>query len=344
MSDDKVDPSACDSLTFDTPMGTALHALEITAGGITALLDEVRSGELSTSLDAAIDLIANKAGRLIVTGIGKSGHIARKLAATFSSTGTAAYYVHPTEASHGDLGMVDDSDVILALSWSGETTELAAVLTYATRFSVPLIALTAGPNSTLAAAADVVLMLPRVREACPHNLAPTTSTVLQLALGDALAMAVMTRKGFSAKDFYIFHPGGKLGSQLRRVGELMHRDKMPLLGLSSHMSDAILAMTSGGFGVVGIVDGNGALAGVITDGDLRRFLRTDLGPRIDAQMLETPVIKVMTTRPVTISPQIFAAEALETLQNRKISVLFVVDGGKPVGILHTLDLLRIGVA
>ena len=177
MSDDKVDPSACDSLTFDTPMGTALHALEITAGGITALLDEVRSGELSTSLDAAIDLIANKAGRLIVTGIGKSGHIARKLAATFSSTGTAAYYVHPTEASHGDLGMVDDSDVILALSWSGETTELAAVLTYATRFSVPLIALTAGPNSTLAAAADVVLMLPRVREACPHNLAPTTSTV-----------------------------------------------------------------------------------------------------------------------------------------------------------------------
>ena len=157
-------------------------------------------------------------------------------------------------------------------------------------------------------------------------------------------MAVMTRKGFSAKDFYIFHPGGKLGSQLRRVGELMHRDKMPLLGLSSHMSDAILAMTSGGFGVVGIVDGNGALAGVITDGDLRRFLRTDLGPRIDAQMLETPVIKVMTTRPVTISPQIFAAEALETLQNRKISVLFVVDGGKPVGILHTLDLLRIGVA
>lgn len=325
-------------------LAAALHAIEITRTGIAALEEAALQGPLGEAIDKAIGIVAEGKGRLIVTGIGKSGHIARKLAATFSSTGTAAYYVHPTEAGHGDLGMVDGTDVIMALSWSGETTELAVVLAFAKRFNVPVIALTAGAESTLAAAADVALILPRVREACPHNLAPTTSTVLQLAIGDAIAMGVMVRKGFSETDFHIFHPGGKLGSQLRRVSDIMHTERLPLIGTDGRMTDAILAISSGGFGVVGIVDGSGQLIGVVTDGDLRRFVHSDLGPHLSASKLETPVTEVMTRKPITVVPQIFAAEALDILQNRKISVLFVVEDDKPIGILHTLDLLRIGVA
>jgi len=327
-----------------TALDAALHAIEITRTGVAALEEAAMDGPLGLAIDRAIDIIAGGKGRLIVTGIGKSGHIARKLAATFSSTGTAAYYVHPTEAGHGDLGMVDGSDVIMALSWSGETTELAVVLAFAKRFDVPVIALTAGAESTLAAAADVALVLPRVREACPHNLAPTTSTVLQLAIGDAIAMGVMVKKGFSETDFHIFHPGGKLGSQLRRVSEIMHGELLPLVGDDSSMTDAILAISSGGFGVAGVTDSEGRLAGVVTDGDLRRFVHSDLGPQLSHQKLETPVTQVMTRKPVTVAPELFAAEALDILQNRKISVLFVVENGKPIGILHTLDLLRIGVA
>lgn len=325
-------------------LAAALHAIEITRTGVTALEDAALQGPLGDAIDKAIGIIAEGKGRLIVTGIGKSGHIARKLAATFSSTGTAAYYVHPTEAGHGDLGMVDGTDVILALSWSGETTELAVVLAFAKRFNVPVIALTAGAESTLAAAADVALVLPRVREACPHNLAPTTSTVLQLAIGDAIAMGVMVRRGFSETDFHIFHPGGKLGSQLRRVSEIMHKDGLPLIRTDSRMTEAILAISSGGFGVVGVVDETGCLNGVVTDGDLRRFVHSDLGPQLSPAKLETPVTSVMTRNPITVGPQIFAAEALDLLQNRKISVLFVVEDQRPIGILHTLDLLRIGVA
>ncbi|PKR90328.1 KpsF/GutQ family sugar-phosphate isomerase [Pleomorphomonas diazotrophica] len=325
-------------------LAAALHAIEITRTGIAALEEAALHGPLGEAIDKAIGIVAEGKGRLIVTGIGKSGHIARKLAATFSSTGTAAYYVHPTEAGHGDLGMVDGSDVILALSWSGETTELAVVLAFAKRFDVPVIALTAGAESTLAAAADVALILPRVREACPHNLAPTTSTVLQLAIGDAIAMGVMVRRGFSETDFHIFHPGGKLGSQLRRVSDIMHTERLPLIAADSRMTDAILAISSGGFGVVGVVDGDGHLIGIVTDGDLRRFVHSDLGPQLSASKLETPVAQVMTRKPITVAPQIFAAEALDLLQNRKISVLFVVENEKPIGILHTLDLLRIGVA
>ncbi len=325
-------------------LAAALHAIEITRTGVTALEEAALHGPLGDAIDKAIGIIADGKGRLIVTGIGKSGHIARKLAATFSSTGTPAYYVHPTEAGHGDLGMVDGTDVILALSWSGETTELAVVLAFAKRFDVPVIALTAGAESTLAAAADVALILPRVREACPHNLAPTTSTVLQLAIGDAIAMGVMVRKGFSEADFHIVHPGGKLGSQLRRVSEIMHTDRLPLIGDDCKMTEAILAISSGGFGVVGVTGHDGHLVGVVTDGDLRRFVHSDLGPQLSAAKLETPVTDVMTRKPVTVSPQLFAAEALDLLQNRKISVLFVVENQKPIGVLHTLDLLRIGVA
>jgi arabinose-5-phosphate isomerase len=325
-------------------LAAALHAIEITRTGVAALEEAALNGPLGSAIEKAIDIIAEGKGRLIITGIGKSGHIARKLAATFSSTGTAAYYVHPTEASHGDLGMVGNTDVILALSWSGETTELAVVLAFAKRFDVPVIAVTAGAASTLAGAADAAVILPRVREACPHNLAPTTSTVLQLAIGDAIAMGVMVRKGFSEADFYIFHPGGKLGSQLRRVSEIMHTERLPLIGIDSRMTDAILAISSGGFGVVGIVDAEQRLVGVVTDGDLRRFVQSDLGSKLDAGKLETPVAGVMTRKPVTVAPQVFAAEALDLLQNRKITVLFVVENDKPIGLLHTLDLLRIGVA
>jgi len=295
----------------------ALNALQITKRGVTVLQAAVASGELGRSVERAIELIAGAKGRLIVTGVGKSGHIGRKLAATFASTGTPAYFVHATEASHGDLGMVGNDDVILALSWSGETAELASVLTYAKRFSVPLIAMTAGAKSTLAKAATLPLILPRAREACPHNLAPTTSTVLQLALGDAIAMAVMTHKGFTDSDFQVFHPGGKLGARLRRVGDIMHgTDKLPLLSEEAR----------------------------ITDGDLRRFIEGDMRRPFDDQVMMTPVTSVMTRNPVTISPGMLAAEALEMLQSRKVSVLFAVEGSRPVGILHTLDLLRAGVA
>lgn len=333
-----------DTLAPNTALTAAINALENTTHGLAALEQAALTGPLGAAIDAAIGLIAETRGRLIITGVGKSGHIARKLAATFASTGTAAYYVHPTEAGHGDLGMVDgSSDVIMALSWSGETTELAVVLAFAKRFDVPVVAVTAGVDSTLAAAARVALILPKVREACPHNLAPTTSTVLQLAIGDAIAMGVMVRKGFSETDFHIFHPGGKLGSQLRRVSDIMHRETMPLIDASSRMTDAILAISSGGFGVVGIVDAAGKLAGIITDGDVRRFVHSGLTGGM-AEKLDTPVAEVMTRAPITVPPQVFAAEALDLLQNRKISVLFVVEDGKPVGVLHTLDLLRIGVA
>ncbi len=337
------DPMTETKLPTDA-LAAALHALEITRDGVVALEEAALNGPLGAALEKAIDIVASSKGRLIVTGVGKSGHIARKLAATFSSTGTAAYYVHPTEAGHGDLGMVGGDDVILALSWSGETTELAVVLSFAKRFDMPVIALTAGAESTLAGAADVALVLPKVREACPHNLAPTTSTVLQLAIGDAIAMGAMVRKGFSETDFHIFHPGGKLGSQLRRVSEIMHSEGLPLIGAGVTMTEAILAISTGGFGIVGILDDEGRLIGVITDGDLRRFVYSDLGPQLSGAKLETPVAMVMTRNPVTVAPQVFAAEALDLLQNRKISVLFVVENGKPIGILHTLDLLRIGVA
>lgn len=322
-----------------------LRALDTIIAGAQALRAQLAgAGPLADAVNAAVELIAGNKGRLLVTGVGKSGHIARKLAATFSSTGTPAYYIHPTEASHGDLGMIDDSDVIFALSWSGETAELASILAYAKRFAVSMIALTAGGRSTLATAADVALILPRAREACPHNLAPTTSTVMQLALGDAIAIAVMTRKGFTARDFSVFHPGGKLGAKLRRVGELMHAGNLPVLPLGSRMGDAILTMTSGGFGVVGITEPGGDLIGLITDGDLRRFLRNDAGQQADARILDVPVDKVMTRSPVVVAPEAFAAEALEILQSRKISVLFVVDGRRPVGVIHMHDLLRVGVA
>jgi arabinose-5-phosphate isomerase len=269
--------------------------------------------------------------------VGKSGHIARKIAATLASTGTPAFFVHPAEASHGDLGMVTPDDVVLALSWSGETVELKSLVEYSRRFRIPLIAITARPASTLARESDVVLTLPEAVEACPHGLAPTTSTVMQLALGDALAIALLEGRGFTAQDFRQIHPGGRLGASLRLVSEIMHDGAaMPLAGLGTPMSAAIIAMTEKGFGCLGVTGGDGALVGIITDGDLRRHLGPDL--------LSRTVDEVMSARPKTIAPDMLCVAALELLNQAKITTLFVVEETKPIGIVHMHDFLRLGVA
>src|SRR5437868_8841918 len=268
---------------------SALRTLDTEAGGIAVLIAAIR-GELGASLIAAVELISKSKGRLIVTGMGKSGHVGRKIAATFASTGTPAYFVHPGEASHGDLGMITRDDVIMALSWSGETVELKDLIDYSRRFGTGLIAVTAEAESTLAKSADVVLLLPQAREACPHNLAPTTSSLMQLALGDALAVALLESRGFTALDFRGLHPGGRLGAKLQFIRDVMHAGAaVPLRPLGTAMADAIVEMTAKGFGCVGIIGADGRLAGIITDGDLRRHMRPDLlAARVDDVMTKDP--------------------------------------------------------
>ncbi len=300
--------------------------------------------DLDTVLDEAVEVIAQMEGRLIVTGLGKSGHVGTKLAATFSSTGTPAYFLHPAEASHGDLGMVTPGDVILALSWSGETRELSDVLGYAKRRHVPLIALTGEADSTLAQAASVVLKLPKVREACPHNLAPTTSTLLQLALGDALAIAVLERKGFSEESFHTFHPGGSLGAQLKQVDEVMHdAQTLPLVAVDAPVITAITELSAKGFGIVGVVDG-AELKGVITDGDIRRYLEQQADATMRGALHDAVTGDIMTTGSVTLAPSMIAGEALATLQSKRISAAFVVTDNKPCGLVTLLRLLNRGAA
>ena len=298
----------------------------------------------ATGFGRAVGLLAAAKGRVIVTGMGKSGHVARKIAATFASTGTPALFVHPAEASHGDLGMVVSGDAVLALSNSGETPELADLVAHARRFGLPLVAITGRAESALARAADQVLLLPPAPEACPLGLAPTTSTTMQLALGDALAVALLTRRGFGPADFRVFHPGGRLGARLSRVRDLMHTgDEMPLAPPETRMDAALVAMTAKRFGCLGIVE-DGRLAGIITDGDLRRALAPGAAqPR--ASLLAREAGEVMTRSPRTIRPDSLAAEALHAMEQRSITALFVVDEtGAPVGILHIHDLLRAGVA
>jgi arabinose-5-phosphate isomerase len=315
---------------------SALRTLEAEAEGVTALAAALQS-DLAGAFLAAVDTIAKAKGRLIVTGLGKSGHIGRKIAATFASTGTPAFFVHAAEASHGDLGMITGDDVILALSWSGEQPEMKNLITYAKRFRIPLIAMTADADSTLGQAAEVALTLPKAREACPHNLAPTTSSVMLLALGDALAIALLEGRGFTSTDFSVLHPGGKLGAMLTHVRDLMHKaDAVPLKPLGTRMSDALVEMSSKGFGCVGIVDQRGQVVGIVTDGDLRRHMRPDL--------MTASVDEVMTKNPKTISPSLLASEALEILNSSKITALLVTEAKKPVGIVHLHDLLRAGVA
>jgi arabinose-5-phosphate isomerase len=320
----------------DRVVESAFRTLEAEAEGITALSAAIGDG-LGRPFIAAVELIHGATGRLIVTGMGKSGHVGRKIAATFASTGTPAFFVHPGEASHGDLGMITADDVIMALSWSGETVELTDLLDYSRRFRIGLIAVTAHADSTLGKAADVALILPQAREACPYNLAPTTSSLMQLALGDALAIALLERRGFTALDFHTFHPGGRLGAKLKFVGQIMHTGaEIPLVPLGTAMADAIVVMTAKTFGCVGITDAGGRLVGIITDGDLRRHMRPDL--------LDTRVDEIMTPGPKTVRPDQLASEALEVLNSSKITALMVVDAGKPVGVVHFHDLLRAGVA
>ena len=269
--------------------------------------------------------------------MGKSGHIGRKIAATFASTGTPAFFVHPSEASHGDLGMITADDVIMALSWSGETGELKDLIDYSRRHRIPLIAVTADSASTLARAADVALVLPNAREACPHNLAPTTSSLMQLALGDALAVALLESRGFSAHEFGLLHPGGRLGAMLKFIRDVMRKgDAVPITTLGARMSEAVVEMSAKAVGCIGVVDANGHLVGIITDGDLRRHMRPDL--------LDAKVEDVMTKNPKTCQLEQLASEALEILNSSKITAMFVVQQGKPVGVVHMHDLLRTGVA
>jgi len=317
-------------------IASALRTLNIESEGITALAAAMSDG-LGAPFVAAVDTIRAARGRVIVTGMGKSGHVARKIAATLASTGTPAFFVHAADASHGDLGMITSDDVMLALSWSGETEELKDLINYSRRFRIVLIAVTVNVESTLGKAADIVLVLPETREACPHNLAPTTSSLMQLALGDALAIALLESRGFTAIDFGVFHPRGKLGAALKFVRDVMHPgDAVPLIKRGSPMSEAIVEMSGKGLGCVAVTDDSGKLAGVITDGDLRRHMRVDL--------LQAPVDAVMTVAPKTVRPDQLASEALQILNSSKITALIVVESDRPVGIVHFHDLLRAGVA
>lgn len=315
---------------------SSLRTLDLESEGLQALRTALEQ-QLGEAFVAAVATLAAAKGRVIVTGIGKSGHVGQKIAATFASTGTPAFFVHPSEASHGDLGMIARNDAIVALSWSGESVELGNILTYSRRFRVPLIAITSRADSTLAKQSDVVLELPRAKEACPHGLAPTTSTTMQLAIGDCLAIALLEHKGFTAHDFKVFHPGGSLGASLKFVSDVMHTgDRLPLIGEDVPMSAALVTMTQKAFGCLGVVDGKGRLVGVITDGDLRRHMGADLLARCTGD--------IMTRKPKAVPPGMLASSALELLNASRITSLFVIDKGKPVGILHVHDLLRAGVA
>jgi len=317
----------------DNTLAVARRVLKTEIAGLTAL-----AAELNGRFSEAVNLLAAAKGRVTVTGMGKSGHIARKIAATFASTGTPAQFVHPAEASHGDLGMIAPGDAVLALSNSGETEELADIVAYTRRFRIPLVAITRRDGSALGEASDVTLVLPTTEEGCPMGLAPMSSTTMMLALGDALAAAMMERKGFSSADFHSLHPGGQLGRQLLTVRDLMHvGNEMPLVPLGTKMTDAILTMSEKTFGCVGVTDPSRRLVGIITDGDLRRHMTDDL--------LRSIVDQVMTKQPKTIRPQALAAEALGRMNQQAITSLFAVDDeSRPLGIVRIHDCLRAGIA
>ncbi len=311
---------------------SARNTLTAEAAGLTQL-----ANVLGDNFVQAVDVLEAAQGRVIVSGMGKSGHIGNKIAATMASTGTPASFVHPAEASHGDLGMITQDDVVLALSWSGGTQELASLLNYTTRFKIPLIAITSGADSLLGKAATICLTLPKSEEACPNGLAPTTSTTMQLALGDALAVALLERRNFSAADFKNFHPGGKLGASLSRIADVMHQGAaLPLIDGAMKMDEAIVVMTEKGFGCLGITDDKGKLIGIVTDGDLRRHMADDL--------LTKTASDIMTTKPQTIGSDKLTAEALSLMQDNKIQCVFVCENGLPIGLVRVLDLLRLGTA
>jgi len=314
-----------------TILSTAQRVITREADALSTL-----AGTIGDSFTQAVDVLANAKGRVIVSGIGKSGHIARKIAATLASTGTPAQFVHPAEASHGDLGMVTSDDVALAISYSGEAPELANLVAYTRRFDIPLIGISGRNESTLIRQSDIALILPDAAEACGTGIVPSTSTTMTLALGDALAICLMENRQFTPENFRDFHPGGNLGARLSRVGDLMHTD-LPLVGEKTPMGDALLVISQKGFGVVGVTSDNRGLIGVVTDGDLRRHM---------SGLLELTASQVMTPAPTTISPDALAEEAVALMNAKKITCLFVVDqtaGPTAIGILHVHDCLRAGV-
>lgn len=310
----------------------ARRVLQLEADALSQL-----SRGLDESFVKAVEAILGAKGRVICTGIGKSGHVARKIAATMASTGTQAYFVHATEASHGDLGMIGQADVVLALSKSGETRELADMLSYARRYSIPLIGMTAKADSSLGRAADILLLVPDAVEACAETNAPTTSTTLMIALGDALAVALLESRGFKADHFKVFHPGGKLGAMLLAAADVMHTSsELPVVAAGAPFIEAVKTMTAKGFGVLAVTAPDGTLAGLVTDGDLRRHLTSG--------KTAATIDDVMTLAPRTVERSSLAADVLRTMNERKITQMFVVDAGKPVGLIHMHDLLKAGLA
>jgi len=315
---------------------SALRTVRTERAGVDALARALEDG-LALPFAKAVEFLSQAKGRVIVTGVGKSGHIGAKIAATLASTGTPAFFVHPAEANHGDLGMIARDDVVLAMSWSGETTELRGIVGYSRRFSIPLIAMTSSKTSSLAREADVVLTLPKADEACPHGLAPTTSTLMQLVLGDALAIALLEARGFTPDDFRGFHPGGKLGATLTHLSEIMRAgEDMPVVPLGTKMPEAVMVLSKKKVGCVCVLDSDGELAGIITDGDVARNLHRNLK--------DIAVDEIMTRKPKTASPDMSAGAAIAYLNENKIGALVVMEGQKPIGIVHFHDLLRIGAA
>lgn len=321
---------------LEASVASALRTVATEQAGVAALAAALEN-ELAEPFARAVDMVSRINGRVIVTGVGKSGHIGTKIAASLASTGTPAFFVHPAEANHGDLGMIARDDVIIAMSWSGESKELMGIVAYSRRFSIPLIAITAGAASALARAADVVVLLPSAPEACPHGLAPTTSTLLQLVVGDALAIALLEARGFTPDHFRTFHPGGQLGANLTQIHEIMHvGERLPLVASGTGMREAILELSNKGFGCVAIATADGALVGIITDGDIRRHIGSNL--------MEMSVDQVMTKKPKTATPDTLVATALQIINNSAITSLMVVEGRRLVGLVHLHDLLRIGAA
>jgi arabinose-5-phosphate isomerase len=297
---------------------------------------QMLSRTISDAFIDAVDVLAGIKGKIVVSGMGKSGHIAQKVAATLASTGAPAHYMHPAEAGHGDLGMVSGGDALVLFSNSGETHELLNLVSYARHLRAPLISVVGRPRSSLSVAADVVLLLPAAEEGCPHGLAPTTSTLMMLALGDALAMALMERRGFTPADFHLRHPGGRLGSRFVTVGDIMHgADALPLARQDASMAEALLTMTGCRFGCVGIVDADERMVGIITDGDLRRHM--------DSGLMSRQAQDLMTRNPCTVQAEVLASEALAIMNERQVSCLFVTDGSIPHGILHIHDIVRAGL-
>jgi len=327
------------ALEAKSALQAAQQTVEIETAGLSALR-EALDGELGQRFETAIDTIRSaltKGGRIIVTGMGKSGHIGRKIAASLASTGALSHFVHPAEASHGDLGMVGGNDVVLALSWSGEAPELADIIAYTRRFDVPLIAITAGAKSALGSAADIALVLPKMAEACPNGLAPTTSTTMQLTTGDCITVALLSLRGFTAQDFRQFHPGGKLGARLLKVRDLMHGgEAMPLVRENTPLSQAIVEMSSKRYGMTGVIDEQGRLTGIVTDGDLRRAFSQEFTDR--------PVSEVMTRAPRVTTPDTLASQLLAEMNDRNITGIFALENACPVGVVHIHEILRAGVA